>query len=46
VYGQGLDLKWGEDEVRKCADKWIFRFGRREYLNEDAAAFEEEGYRL
>ncbi|KAJ6582906.1 hypothetical protein DFH09DRAFT_1309161 [Mycena vulgaris] len=26
VYGKGLGLKWGDEEVRACADKWVFYF--------------------
>jgi hypothetical protein len=26
AYGQRLSLKWGDEEVRACADKWVFYF--------------------
>ncbi|KAJ7918448.1 hypothetical protein B0H13DRAFT_291732 [Mycena leptocephala] len=26
VYGRRLSLKWGDEEVRACADKWVFYF--------------------
>ncbi|KAJ7100025.1 hypothetical protein B0H15DRAFT_1018340 [Mycena belliarum] len=26
VYGQGLELKWGDEVVRTCKDKWVFYF--------------------
>lgn len=26
VYGQSLQLKWGEMCVRPCEDKWVFVF--------------------
>ncbi|KAJ7031990.1 hypothetical protein C8F04DRAFT_1396903 [Mycena alexandri] len=26
LYGRRLHLKWGDEDVRACADKWVFYF--------------------
>ncbi|KAJ7936542.1 hypothetical protein B0H13DRAFT_2303585 [Mycena leptocephala] len=26
VYGRRVSLKWGDEEARVCADKWVFHF--------------------
>ncbi|KAJ7108700.1 hypothetical protein C8R44DRAFT_857624 [Mycena epipterygia] len=26
VYGRRLELRWGDEEVRPCGDKWVFYF--------------------
>ncbi|KAJ7649301.1 hypothetical protein B0H17DRAFT_1215294 [Mycena rosella] len=26
AYGRGLALKWGDEKIRACNDKWVFHF--------------------